>query len=161
MLSNENISIKVTFVKYKTQILSFLKLILIMACIFLLIYGWSIKNERFSVIGAIFFLFVLTINLILTIIESRRFKIEERDKSKLEKNIKDSISDIFITLTVITGLVTILFDNPLFYRPGMIIWIGTIIFYSLNGAIASWITNIPLKMTYGGWRIDYSRKKKR
>lgn len=75
---------------------------------------------------------------------------------------KSGINNLFEGLIILYGLVALIIAKPSYLNySGQIIWFGTILFYVLNGIIASWITNIPLQMTHGGWKVRYKKHYKK
>ena len=42
---------------------------------------------------------------------------------------------------------------------GLIIWVGTIVSYLIAGIITREVADIPVQMSYGGWKVNRRRKK--
>jgi hypothetical protein len=142
----------------KNHILTFLKLLLLVSSGILIAFGWIQGIDIYAIFGAILFLITLCINVFSLIKTSVRYRnghiIEDNIDKKLISKFVSTIEGLFI----LSGLITMLSDDPLFKTPGMIIWIGTLFIYVLSGIIVWSITDLPLKMGYGGWYISHRQR---
>lgn len=143
------------------------RIILILSSVILILYGWSIKNQLVSIIGAIVFLCALFINLYRTYLLSKEFKnkkddgeisIQEKDNttSKIERGIEG-----IITIASLIGTVVFQDAEKIYFYPPLIIWVGIVVTYFLSGIIIKEVANIPLRMSYGGWKIYYPKTRRR
>jgi hypothetical protein len=142
----------------RINIFKYLKLISLILSACFIGYGWVLKIEIISKIGAFLYLLVLIAGFVTLIIESIKYRNGNWEKQMTEKSIFDSISNILEGLVLVSGVIAMITDNNLIKTTGIIIWVGTIIFYILFGIIIQFITKLPLKMTYGGWHIKYPKK---
>ncbi|MEO5995042.1 MAG: hypothetical protein ABIN89_00010 [Chitinophagaceae bacterium] len=69
------------------------------------------------------------------------------------KNLIDKINTVLEGGLVISSLIAMVFDNDLYRIPGRIIWFGQVAAFILVGPLIEIFAKIPMKMTYGGWRI--------
>lgn len=140
--------------------LSILKIVTLITSSVLIAYGWIMKNEAVSVIGAIIFLVALAAGIVSIALEAKRFREGKLEEQNSHNIFFGDLSSILEGSIVISGLAAMLTNDSVFRTPGMIIWFGTIAIYVICGVFISSLTNLPLKMTYGGWRIRYSNKRK-
>ena len=138
-----------------------MKMIIVIAAFLLLLTGIVFTRADIIIAGAICYIASLVIDLIQTIIDSKKFKkgivAENKNKSTLA-----GITHLVQGLITLYGLVAIFIENPEVIKiSGQIIWFGTIVGYALVGAFASLITGIPLTMTHGGWKVRYRNKKRK
>lgn len=145
----------------RSNIRYYLKFLLNLSSIFLIVFGVVQHTENLVVVGSVIFLVSLLITTLSVIKLSRSFK--NKTSSDIETSEDESsINNLLEGLIILYGLVALVISEPSYFEySGQIIWFSAILFYVLNGIIASWITNIPLKMTNGGWRVKYKKRYKR
>ncbi len=143
------------------QIRYYLKLILNLSSILLISFGIILNTNFFLIIGSALFLVSLAVNTLSVIVISRRFKNTISYEQKIFKG-KSNINNLLEALVILYGIIALIISDPSYLKySGQIIWFGSILFYILNGIIAGWITNLPLTMTYGGWKIRNKKHQQR
>ncbi|MCO5242179.1 MAG: hypothetical protein M9904_19230 [Chitinophagaceae bacterium] len=144
----------------KQNIIYNLKLFLNSSSLFLIVFGIIRESEDLVIVGSIMFLISLFFTTLYIILLAKNFK--DRTSSDRTPENESGLNDLFEGLIVIYGLIALVISEPVYFNySGQLIWFGTILYYILNGIIVSWIMNIPLKMTYGGWRVRYKKRYKR
>jgi len=138
-----------------------------LSSVIFILYGWDLKDQLVSIIGAIVFLCSLLIKLYNTYLLSKEYR-NMKDKEevfiqekcnvilKIERGIEGTI-----TIASLIGAVVFQDSDRIYFYPPLIIWVGIIVTYFLSGIIVSEIANIPLRMTYGGWKVYYPKRKRR
>jgi Ca2+/Na+ antiporter len=143
------------------------RIILMLSSVILILYGWITKNQFISIIGAIVFICALFINLYKTYLLSKEFKnrkdeeeisVQEKDNttSKIERGLEGTI-----TIASLIGTLAFQDAERIYFYPPLIIWVGIVVIYFISGIVIREVANIPLRMSYGGWKIYYPKKRKR
>lgn len=142
--------------------MSFLKALFLIISAALIGFGWMMKVEIISTSGAILYLAISLVDLAYLIKESKKYRNGTWEDKKESQNLMQHFNQILGGIIVIAGLAaTAISEVSLFNTPGMIIWIGSILIYVVFGIVIQLITNLPLKIGYGGWFISRSRKRKK
>lgn len=132
-----------------------IKLAIVTISFLFIAYAWIFQNTKIATIGAIVYLGALLYDIINLIVKSKRFKDIEAARSKSEKFI--TILDVILA---IGSLVAMAAENDLYRFPGQVIWFGQIAVFVLFGPILEIFAGVPMKMTYGGWRIRKYRRRR-
>lgn len=135
------------------------KLVIVATSFLLVAYGWIFQKDLIAIFGSILYLGAMLYSILGLMANSNKIK-ESRGldhaKSKSEK-----ITKLLEGIIVISSLIAMTLENDLYHIPGQIIWFGQIVFFILGGPIVEYFTGLPMKMTYGGWRVrNYQRKRK-
>jgi hypothetical protein len=138
-----------------------IKLLIVIVSITLIGLGWIIQNFTIATIGAIFYLTGMLYDLGFLIIKSKEFKNKKEIEPQKEQQTVKEIIDLLDGVLVISSLIAMCFKNDLYRVPGGIIWFGQILVFILVGPIVATYANIPMHMTYGGWRPRKFRKRRR
>ncbi len=139
--------------------LKYLEILFLISSAILLLLGWTNEIVLLTTMGAVLYLIILVGNFGMTIIEARKYQ-NDVVKSESEGKWSKLIAELIQGAILISGLGAMLFKSSVFETPGRIIWFGTILIYVVCGFAIQLIIKLPLKMTYGGWRIKYSGKRK-
>jgi hypothetical protein len=133
-----------------------LKLFLNTISIILLGFGWYYQEMTAAIGGAMFHILNILVGLLFMILKSKQF---QKDNSvEMPNTLTDKISYIIECVLVFTSLIVLGSKNELFLLPGQIIWGGQMIMFALIGPILENFAGIPMRMTYGGWRVGRHRK---
>lgn len=136
-----------------------IKLVIVASSFLIIAYAWINQKGSIAIFGAILYLLVMLYEIIGLIINSKKIKEDknlEVTPDKLEK-----ITTVLEGILVFCSLFAIMTENDLYRFPGQIIWFGQIAVFILGGPIIKFFTGIPMKMTYGGWRVrKYNRSRK-
>ena len=141
----------------KTKILCFLKINKVLK--FIPVIGTAVSisislyadDEFYSILS----LFLFSFNYILMLIETILIGVNYRKTNEMLKSVDFGITSILMLLIIVFGLFFGYASDNEYYK---FLWIITVIFYAFNGAAFSLSTNIPIKMTYGGWKVVGSKK---
>lgn len=141
-----------------------MKFILLFISASLLVVGLLDGDQPTVTIGATLFILIQIGGLISVYRFSKGYQLpKDQNKTELsnKRNLMGTLSRYLEGIILLLGLIIMMLDgkNELFL-PGAIIWIGEIVVYFLGGIIVEYITGIPLRFGYGGWQIDFRRKKK-
>ena len=136
------------------------KFVLLVLSFCTILIGWGMNIEILVIIGSLCFVANLLINLILIVKLSINYKKEIDIVKLVEYKIKKFNSWIENALMVL-GLIAILVGKPSYIVAfGGLIWGSTFVLYFFSGIVAKIITELPIKMTHGGWAIRQKRKRK-
>ncbi len=115
--------------------------------------GLIIPNEQLALTGAILFLVVEVFDLISFYREAKIVRSDEeykKGKTPIEK-----VTGWVRNIVVLGGLGLTVVGKV----PGIIIWVGTLVGYVIAAQITQSVAKIPLRMTYGGYKVDRRRRK--
>lgn len=135
-----------------------IKLVIVIISVLLIGYAWIYYDTTVSIIGAIMYLLGMCFDIIDLILKSKQFKKGQviiGTKKPIEKFVS-----VLEAILVISSLFAVFLDNNLYHIPGRIIWFGQVVVFVLVGPLVQSLTNIPLEMTYGGWRVHKFRRNK-
>lgn len=126
------------------------KLVLAVASITCFIIGFAIKKTSWDWSGLISLILFYIFCLIETGYAGALY-----ERKSIFKKFKDfALTNVFIAIIVLFGFFLGLAKINMVYT---LIWISTVVHYALNGVVFSLTTGIPVRMTYGGWRIPKRR----
>ncbi len=122
----------------------------------IILFGWLNGIYILTLYGGIIYLISMGISSLIVIIESKNYMV---GMVEFKKDFLVKLIYFIDSAIILSGFISIFTEKVIYKNVGMIIWFGTIVFYALNGILVSMITKLPLKMTYGGWRINSSKKR--
>lgn len=136
-----------------------IKLFFVASSFFLIAYAWVSQNESIAISGAILYLLIILYEIIGLVINSK--KIKEDENIEVTPNKSEKVTTVLEGALVLFSLFAIISDYDLYRFTGQIIWFGQIGVFILGGPIIEFFTGIPMKMTYGGWRVRrHNRRRK-
>ena len=128
---------------------------LVFFTITLIAYAWIFNDLIAAIVASSTYLLKLLLNVIDLIIKSKEYK--RGINIKTTKNKLEEITDVTEGILVIGSLFAMAPDNNLYKIPGRVIWFGQIVNFILVGPIVEIFAGIPMKMTYGGWKLRYRK----
>ena len=142
----------------KTSTSSIIRFIIVVISTFILGYGWFHKDFNVALFGSLTYLIVIVFDLFILIEMSKDYK----KGKEIEVVVKplDKITQLIEGILVISALITVLSKNNLYSTPSRIIWFAQVFSFAVVGPILSIFTNIPMQMTYGGWRVKKTTRQK-
>ncbi len=138
------------------KLLNYLKLLFSFISLMIILFGWLNGIYILTLYGGIIYLISMGISSLIVIIESKNYMV---GMVEFKKDFLVKLIYFIDSAIILSGFISIFTEKVIYKNVGMIIWFGTIVFYALNGILVSMITKLPLKMTYGGWRINSSKKR--
>jgi hypothetical protein len=139
-------------------------LTLVLLSIGLLVYGTVTRSLVMNIIGAGAFIISICIDLVHDVSSMKSMGNGLSDTESKEMP-GDKLARILKTIVTFGGLVYIyigmgqLVDGEdVWSWPGLIIWVGVILLYLINGWIVRAKTGLPLRMGYGGWYVARTRR---
>jgi hypothetical protein len=141
------------------HIYSNIKLAIVITSFLLIAYAWIFQKTPIAIIGAILYLGAMLYDVIDLIVKSKKFK--DGQDIEVAKSTSDKITTILEGILVIISLIAMAAENDLYRIPGQIIWFGQIAVFVLVGPIVEIFAGIPMKMTYGGWRVRKYQRRRR
>ena len=140
-----------------------MKLATIILSASLIIFGLIKGGEPFAIAGAVIYLSLEVIDLVLLYRSAKLSRTGQREPNE-KKGTSDRIVQIIRYLILFAGLIgtVALKDRTNGYTiAGAIIWIGAVFCWLIAGWIISAIAGIPLQMGYGGWYVKRSKKRRK
>jgi hypothetical protein len=133
----------------------------------LLAYGWLTPNPIFAKVGAIIYLLMSAFSLIGTYQASKQYRNGEWEPENKKQTMIQILSRVLELTILFVGLFAMMIgqqdDKRGLLVAGIIIWVGNILVWLISGFIAQSVAGIPLRMTYGGWKVyrPHRRRRKR
>jgi protein-S-isoprenylcysteine O-methyltransferase Ste14 len=135
--------------------MSNVKLIVLLVAASLLITGAVNVNQWAAIAGALLYISLEIIDLVLEYRAAKLFR-EGAWEPNEGKSIAETLSKWIRNLLLFSGLFLMLGG----YIAGVIIWVGSIICWFVAGVIAREVAGIPVRMGYGGWKVYRPRKRR-
>jgi hypothetical protein len=123
----------------------------------LFVLGLLEGGGKFAISGAVLFLVIELLALISDYRAAKEFR--EGIWEPKEKTTLGTMTDWVRGIVLYGGTVLSVIqkrDEPVF-----ILWVGIIGCWFLAGVIAQIVGGVPLRMTYGGWKVDRRRRRGR
>ena len=139
-----------------------MKLTAFLICAALIIFGLIKGGEPFILAGAVVYLSLEVIDLVILYRSAKLFRTGQWEPNE-KKRTPDRIAQIIRNLILFAGLigtVTLRDKTNAYAISGAMIWIGTIVCWLIAGWITKGVAGMPLKMGYGGWSVDRSEKRR-
>jgi hypothetical protein len=141
------------------------KVITLFATCILLVVGWTTYSEPIAITGGVLFLMGELAHLVWAY-RAARFYHEGRDEEwRKEQTTSQKVVDGIWDWLSIVGLISMgvggVTNNEAMGISGGMLWFGRILSYVIGGIITQVVAGIPLRMTYGGWKVNRSRRSRR
>lgn len=131
-----------------------IRLFLYVTSLLLIICGLSLHNEVINMIGAGLYISADILHTVQAYTASKQYRSGKWDSSQ---SLPEKIIPWVRTPILLGGMLT-LFAGSI---SGPVIYFATVILWAIDGIIINMIADIPMRMTYGGWKPDRRRRRKR
>lgn len=134
------------------------KIVIYAAVIAMLTTLWWSKLGGIPIIAACLFLVIEVVGLVECYKAAKAYGGgTEKPEPEPEKGALDKAASALRGVIIFAGMILCAAQNA----AGMIIWIGVIVCWFASGVIVEHVADIPLKMTYGGWKVDRKRRRRK
>ena len=141
------------------------QLITLIATLAVFAVSWALNNRNVAIAGIIIF-FLGELADLVWLYRSSRFYREGRDEEwdkELTKKQKiiNGVWNWFPFVAFIWAAIGGANKNEAMAISGIMPYFGRIVAYLIGGFIVQFIADIPLRMGYGGWKVDRYRRRRR
>ena len=139
------------------------RLAALIASVGLLAFALIAHHAIMAIVGASVYVLGSAIGLRATYCTARAFQAGVADEMPAPgpRSLTEHLGSVLNGVILFGGLIAFIIggdghDSPLFL-PGAIIWLGGVAIWFVAGIIVREVAGIPLRMGYGGWRVEGPR----
>lgn len=137
------------------------KLVALLTTTGLVAAGWIADHKMLAIAGIVAFGVVRLTDVVRQVRAAMYYRRGEDEKWQLpETRVRKAASYLDGTITIAGLAAPFVATHHKAAESGFFLWIIAVADWVLSGIIAHSVAGIPLRMTYGGWKVDRGRARR-